>query len=101
MLNNFSFSFIEEVLVNIFPTHIKMVPMEFSEADNRLIDDYFVFIKDLVRSAGELVKTGYSKSNDDMEIVEKVAKWDMVTEYDRKTEDYLKHEISRKYPDHK
>lgn len=73
----------------------------FSDAENQLIDECFIFAKTLVKDAGELVKEGYSKSNDDLGIVEKVAKWDMVTVYDKKTEAFLIDAISAKYSDHK
>lgn len=73
----------------------------FSDTENQLIDEYFAFAKTLVKSAGELVKEGYSKSNDDLGIVEKEAKWDMVTDYDKKTEAFLINAISAKYPEHK
>lgn len=75
--------------------------MAFSDANNNLIDDCFTFIKALVQNAGELVKEGYLKSNSDLEIIEKVAKWDMVTDYDKKTEAFLINAISNEYPDHK
>lgn len=78
-----------------------MVSNKFSDAENASIDEYFVFVKKLVRIAGELVKEGYYKSNDDIGIVEKVAKWDLVTEYDKKTEEFLIKEIHQKYPSHK
>lgn len=73
----------------------------FSHAENQLIDEYFEFAKSLVTIAGNLVREGYSKSNEDLGIVEKEAKWDMVTDYDKKTEAFLIGEISSKYPDHK
>lgn len=73
----------------------------FSDAENQLIDKCFEFAKELVKNAGELVKEGYSKSNEDLGIVEKVAKWDMVTDYDKKTEAFLIDAIKTKYPDHK
>lgn len=75
--------------------------MEFSDAENQLIDDCFGFAKVLVKEAGELVKEGYTKSNEEMGIVEKVAKWDMVTDYDKKTEAFLIDAIKEKYSNHK
>lgn len=75
--------------------------MAFSDAENHLIDDCLTFIKALVRNAGESVKEGYLKSNNDLGIIEKVAKWDMVTDYDKKTEAFLINAISNEYPDHK
>lgn len=81
-------------VLNKMPTEI------FSNVENQLIDECFAFAKALVKDAGELVKEGYSKSNDDLGIVEKQAKWDMVTDYDKKTEAFLIDTISAKYPDH-
>lgn len=75
--------------------------MAFSDTENHLIDDCFTFIKTLVQNAGELVKEGYLKSNNDLGIVEKEAKWDMVTDYDKKTEAFLINAISSEYPEHK
>lgn len=73
----------------------------FSDTENQLIDEYFEFIKTLVKDAGEIVKEGYSKSNDDLGIIEKEAKWDMVTDYDKKTEEFLINAIKAKYSNHK
>lgn len=73
----------------------------FTIEENQLIDECFAFAKDLAKSAGKLVNEGYFKSNDDMDIVEKGGKWDMVTEYDKRTEDFLIGQIRAKYPDHK
>lgn len=73
----------------------------FSTEENQLIDEYFAFAKDLIKVAGQLVNEGYLKSNDDIGIVEKGAKWDMVTAYDKKTEDFLIGAIKEKYSDHK
>lgn len=72
----------------------------FSSEENQLIDEIFAFVKDLTKAAGELVKEGYMKSNDDIDISMKGAKWDVVTEYDKKTEDFLIAVIKAKYPHH-
>lgn len=74
---------------------------KFTGADQILIDEYFVFAKDLVRRAGELVKEGFYKSIDIINVTEKTAKFDMVTEYDERVERYLMNEIRTKYSDHK
>lgn len=74
---------------------------DFSHADEALIDEYFAFVKHLVRHAGELVKEGFYKSIDAVNVTEKTAKFDMVTEYDERVERYLMNEIRSKYPDHK
>lgn len=73
----------------------------FTDEENRMIDEYFEFAKDLIKNAGKLVEEGYLKSNDDKGISEKGAKWDMVTEYDKKTEELLIEAIKSKYPEHK
>lgn len=74
--------------------------VKFSADENRLIDDCFDFIKPVIRNGGELVKDGFSKSNDDLGIVNK-ASWDLVTDYDKKTETFLIDAIKMEYPDHK
>lgn len=73
----------------------------FTDDENHLIDDCSALIKNLVRTAGELVKEGYLKAIDAVEVKEKVAKWDMVTEYDQKVEEFLLNGIKQKYPSHK
>lgn len=77
-----------------------MSSIKFSDADNQLIDDCFAFAKTLVRNAGELVREGYFKTNDELNIAAK-EKWDLVTEYDKKVEDFLINGIRAEYPDHK
>lgn len=76
-------------------------PDEFTDADNALIDEYFAFAKDLVQNAGELVKEGFHKSIDTVNVVEKTAKFDMVTEYDERVERYLMDAIRAKYANHR
>lgn len=73
----------------------------FTDEENTLIDDCFKFIKPLVQQAGELVKEGYFKAIDTVEVREKIAKWDMVTEYDNRVEQFLVTAIKEKYADHK
>lgn len=74
---------------------------QFSDADDATIDECFVFAKDLVRRAGELVKEGFYKSIDAINVTEKTAKFDMVTEYDERVERFLIDAIRTKYADHK
>lgn len=76
------------------------VAVEFSADENQLIDDCFAFIKPVIRNAGELVKEGFSKSNNDLGIVYKQS-WDKVTDYDLKTEAFLLNAIKAEYADHK
>lgn len=73
----------------------------FSTDENQLIDECFDFIKSVIREAGEYVKEGFSKANDDLGIEEKEDNWDMVTEYDKKTETFLINSIKTQYPQHK
>lgn len=75
--------------------------MAFNDAEDQLIDEYLAFVTELVYAAGEIVRTGYEKSDADKGITAKVANWDMVTEYDKKTEDFLKSGICKHYPTHK
>lgn len=73
----------------------------FSSTENQLIDDCFAFIKTVVKDAGTFVAEGFAKTNADLGIVEKVANWDMVTDYDKKTEAFLINAIKTEYSDHK
>lgn len=73
----------------------------FTTTENQLIDECFDFIQPVIKKAGEYVKEGFSKANDDMGIEEKEDNWDMVTEYDKKTEAYLITAIKSQYPNHK
>lgn len=75
--------------------------IKFSTDENQLIDDCFDFIKPVIKNAGELVKDGFSKTNDDLGIVDKDSNWDQVTDYDKKTETFLINAIKTEYPDHK
>lgn len=77
-----------------------MATIKFSSDENQLIDDCFDFIKPVIKNAGELVKDGFFKSKDDLGIVHKT-NWDMVTDYDTKTETFLIDAIKTEYPDHK
>lgn len=74
--------------------------VKFSADENQLIDDCFAFIKPIIRNAGELVKEGFSKSNNDVGVVDK-SSWEKVTDYDMKTEAFLLNAIKAKYADHK
>lgn len=73
----------------------------FSTPENQLIDECFEFIKTVVKNAGEFVKEGFFLSNDKLGIEEKEDNWDMVTDYDKKTEATLVNAIKTKYPNHK
>lgn len=57
------------------------------------------FVKDVVRASGEIVKEGFR--NRTMKVETKTAFYDLVTEYDQKTEEYLVAALRKKYPDHK
>lgn len=78
-----------------------MATTTFSTDENQMIDDCFGFIKPVIKNAGELVKDGFSKTNDDLGIVDKDSNWDQVTDYDKKTEAFLINAIKTEYPDHK
>lgn len=74
--------------------------VKFSAEENQLIDDCFAFIKPVIRNAGELVNEGFSRSNDDVGVVNK-SSWDKVTDYDLKTEAFLLNAIKAEYADHR
>lgn len=78
-----------------------MTQVEFSQTENELIDEIFEFGKELVRNAGEIVREGFYKPIDSVNISEKTAKFDLVTEYDNRVEEYLMNKIREKYSDHK
>ena len=73
----------------------------FTSDENGMIDECYQFMENLVQKAGELVKEGYAKNIADVEVADKVANWDMVTEYDRKVEAFLINEIKNNYPEHR
>lgn len=73
----------------------------FSAAEQAIIDELFTFAKHITREAGEIVKEGFHKSVDAKNVTEKTAKFDLVTEYDSRVENYLMKEIRTKYADHK
>lgn len=70
----------------------------FTDAENVLIDEYYSFIGGLTVKAGKVVTEGFYKSKN---VEYKTANFDVVTEYDRRCEDLLIQEISRRYPHHK
>lgn len=57
------------------------------------------YMIEVTKKAGELVKEGFL---DRSKLIEtKEVYYDVVTEYDRQTEDFLIGKIKAKYPDHK
>lgn len=75
--------------------------MSFTSDENELIDKCYKLAENLVRQAGQLVCEGYNKAIEDVEVMEKVAKWDVVTEYDRKVEKFLIEQIKVNFPEHR
>lgn len=73
----------------------------FNSDEEQLIDNCFVLAQRLVRTAGELVREGYNKAIADVEVTQKQANWDVVTEYDRKVEEFLIASIKAKYQEHR
>lgn len=62
------------------------------------ISEIYDFVLSLTKDIGEVMKEGfYTKLN----VETKNGSWDVVTEYDRKVEDFLIKNISEKYPSHK
>lgn len=61
--------------------------------------EIYDFVLSLTKEIGEVMKEGfYTKLN--VETKNGIC-WDVVTEYDRKVEDFLIKNISEKYPSHK
>lgn len=73
---------------------------EFSEMENNLIDDCYNFIVEHVRKAGDIVRDGFCKLTHE-QISSKEYSFELVTEYDKRTEEYLINGILAKYPGHK
>lgn len=73
----------------------------FTSDESELIDKCYKLAENLLRPAGELVSEGYKKAIEDVEVMEKVAKWDVVTEYDHKVEKFLIEQIKMNYPEHR
>lgn len=69
--------------------------------DDLLIDACYDLAQRLVRNAGVLVREGFQKTIADVEVSEKVANWDLVTEYDHKVEEELIAGIKAVYPNHR
>jgi myo-inositol-1(or 4)-monophosphatase len=55
------------------------------------------FIKNLARGAGEILKDGFGKK---LKVSTKSAKFDWVTQYDKKSDEFIIDRIRKKYPDH-
>lgn len=73
----------------------------FTSDENQMVDECYQLMENLVQKAGELVKEGYGKNIADVEVTDKEANWDVVTEYDRKVEAFLISEIKTSYPEHR
>lgn len=72
----------------------------FSADENTLIDECNAFILDLIKEAGKIVLYGFDEiSTKDASVKEH--SYEIVTKYDRLTEECLINGILAKYPDHK
>lgn len=65
---------------------------------NNLLSEIYDYVLNLTIEIGEVMKEGF---NSDLNIEIKDKSWDVVTEYDRRIENYLIENISKKYPNHK
>lgn len=74
--------------------------IQFSDMENSLIDDCYNFIVDHVRKAGDIVRDGFCKLTQE-QISSKEFSFELVTEFDKRTEEFLINGILAKYPDHK
>lgn len=70
---------------------------DFSRAE--VLRECLEWIKDVSREGGRIVKEGFL--NPTVAVDYKEGYYDVVTEYDRRTEEYLMAAISSKYPGHK
>lgn len=62
------------------------------------ISEVYDFVLDLTVKIGDVMKEGF---NSKLHIETKEATYDVVTEYDRRVENFLMENISKKYPNHK
>lgn len=67
-------------------------------SSNNLLSEIYDYVLNLTIEIGEIMKEGF---NSDLNIETKDDSWDVVTEYDRRIENYLIEHISKKYPSHK
>lgn len=67
-------------------------------SDNKVIDDCYNLVLELVREAGSLVKEGFEELT--KKVYTKSGTWDLVTEYDKRVEQLLISGITNKYPNH-
>lgn len=67
-------------------------------SSNNLLSEIYDYVLNLTIEIGEVMKEGF---NTDLNIEIKDQSWDVVTEYDRRIENYLIDNISKKYPSHK
>lgn len=67
-------------------------------SSNNLMSEIYDYVLNLTIEIGQVMKEGF---NTDLNIEIKDQSWDVVTEYDRKIENYLIENISKKYPSHK
>lgn len=73
--------------------------MEVGFANPSVLAECLEFVKDIVRRSGTIVREGFL--NRTMKVETKTAFFDLVTEYDRRTEEFLMAAIQAKYPGHK
>lgn len=67
-------------------------------SSKNLLSEIYDYALNLTIEIGEVMKEGF---NSDLNIEIKDQSWDVVTEYDRRIENYLIENISKKYPNHK
>lgn len=67
--------------------------------DASVLNECLEWIKEVTKESGKIVKEGFVCSNVNVDFKDDF--YDLVTEYDRRTEDYLVGAIRAKYPDHK
>lgn len=72
---------------------------DFSIEENKLIDNCYQLILDLLIPAGRLVVEGFNEASKSVNF--KTATYDIVTEYDKNVETLLIDGIRNEYPEHK
>lgn len=75
----------------------KAIAIDFT--DKEVLRECLEWIKGVTREGGEIVKEGFLRP--DVAVNIKEGYYDLVTEYDGRTEEYLMGAIRKKYPGHK
>lgn len=65
----------------------------------KVLKECLSWVTEVTKEAGAIVKEGFYKR--DVAVTTKTAFYDLVTEYDNRTEDFVLEAIRKRYPTHK